>query len=373
MKFALALFDWFPHGGLQRDCRRIAESLCRRGAEVDIVCMSQQGPVPPGCTVIMPSLKNGTRVGQRRAFADFLKARNNKEHYDAVLGFNRMPGLDYYFAADTCFAWKAFRERSWLYRLSPRSRQYLAFEKAVFDSAGKASLFMLSPLQKSEYLAFYPEAAQRMIDVPPGIERNRMAGENAAEERQQFRQEFDLSDEQLLVLQVGTGYPVKGVDRSLKAVASLPDELRSRTRFFIIGADRHGRYEKLAEQLGIGAYVTFMEGRNDLPRFYQGADLLLQPSRKESAGMVLLEAVVAGLPVLTTSTCGYAFHVTEADAGRVLDEPFEQAALNQALPDMLQSENRDKWRSNGIAYGKDGDFYEMPERIADIVLGGAGA
>jgi UDP-glucose:(heptosyl)LPS alpha-1,3-glucosyltransferase len=45
---------------------------------------------------------------------------------------------------------------------------------------------------------------------------------------------------------------------------------------------------------------------------------------------VLLEALVAGLPVLTTAVCGYAHYMVEADAGLVVPEPFEQACLDQS-------------------------------------------
>ena len=368
MKFALVLFDWFPHGGLQRDCRHIAESLQRAGAQVSIIAMSWQGEVPEGIERVLHSPSGLTRVARRRAFAAFIKEHCHVQAYDAVFGFNRLPGLDYYFAADTCFAWKAYHERAWWYRLSSRTRQYLAFERAVFGEGGKAVLFMLSPLQKEEYARCYPSSVERMIDVPPGIDRNRCAGNDADEVRRNFRNEFGLSEETLLILQVGTGYPVKGLDRSLKAIAALPDSLKSRVRFFVIGSDQHGRYMKLASSLGIAACVTFLEGRNDLPRFYQGADFLLQPSRKESAGMVLLEAVVAGLPVLTTASCGYAFHVEQSGAGRVVPEPFKQETLNGELAFMLQSDEKARWRSNGIAYGQAGDFYDMPDRVATILM-----
>ena len=368
MNIALVLFDWFAHGGLQRDCRRIGESLVARDARVDILCMNRDGDIPEGMLLIQAANARGNSVTARRKFTAFLKRHLAQRAYDAVIGFNRVPGLDYYFAADTCFAWKARHERGFFYRLAPRSRQYLAFEKAVFGANSPTRLFMLSPLQKKEYLACYPGAADRMTDIPPGIAKDRMAPDDAAEIRRQFREAFAIADDELLLLQVGSTHPVKGVDRTLLAMAALPQSLRSRTRLFVLGDDKRGRHTKQAGALGIAERVSFLPGRNDLPRFYQGADLLLQPSRKESAGMAILEGIVAGLPVLATATCGYAFHVEKADAGRVITEPFSQAVLNEALASMLDGRDRPRWRENGIAYGRTGDFYAMPDRVADRVL-----
>ncbi len=368
MKIALVLFNWFPHGGLQRDCLGIANSLVKKGIEVDVICMSWEGSVPEGINRVIPSFEAKNKVAARKGFAEFVLQVTAEEDYLTVLGFNRLPGLDYYFAADTCFAWKANRERNWLYRLAPRSRQYLAFEEAVFGPQSDTKIFMLSPGQKDEYLACYPKSGKRMINIPPGIEKNRMAAGDAPELRQSLRYEFGIADQQLLVLQVGSGFPIKGVERSLAALASLPEELGSRTRLFIIGRDDSQRYEKMAENFGIAANVTFFKSRDDLPRFYQGADLLLHPSVKESAGMVLLEAIVAGLPVLTTASCGYAFHVRQAQAGVVITDPFSQQALNEALQKMLQSKDKSHWRNNGIAYGQAQNLYDMPDAVASLLL-----
>ena len=352
MKAALVLFNWFPHGGLQRDCLAIANSLVKKGLEVDVICMSWEGSVPERINRVIPSFEVKNKVAARKAFAEFVLQMTAEENYVLVLGFNRLPGLDYYFAADTCFAWKASRERSWLYQLAPRSRQYLAFEEAVFGPQSDTKILILSPGQKKEYLACYPRAGNRMINIPPGIERNRMAGEDAAELRQSLRHEFGIGDEQLLVLQVGSGFPIKGVERSLAALASLPKALKDKTRLFIIGRDNSQNYEKIAAKKGIASQVSFFKSRDDLPRFYQGADILLHPSVKESAGMVLIEAIVAGLPVLTTASCGYAFHVRQAQAGVVISEPFSQQTLNETLQKMLESDDKNRWRNNGITYGQ---------------------
>jgi len=372
MKVALVLFDWFAHGGLQRDCRRIGESLSDRGADVDVLCMSRDGEVPPALHCIEAPAMNSSKVTSRKAFARFVAQQRDANAYDVVVGFNRLPGLDYYFAADTCFAWKAARERHLFYRWAPRSRQYLAFEQAVFGPGSKTRVFMLSPMQKAEYLACYPQCEVRLLDVPPGIARDRMAPADADTVRQHWRCEFGLSESDLVVLQVGTGYPVKGVDRSLAAIAALPEALRSRVQFFLLGSDPRYRYATEAARLGMAAQLHILAGRDDLPRFYQGADLLLQPSQKESAGMVLLESIVAGLPVLTTATCGYAFHVEQAQAGVVLPEPFTQQSMNDALASILAAD-KSAWREHGIAYGRQGDFYAMPDHVAQIILAGHGA
>jgi UDP-glucose:(heptosyl)LPS alpha-1,3-glucosyltransferase len=203
--------------------------------------------------------------------------------------------------------------------------------------------------------------------LPPGISKDRMASANKAEIRAGFRREFGLGDDNILLLSVGSGFDMKGFDRGLIAVAALPEELRARVRVFVVGQDRPGPVKRLIQRLGIADIVTLFQGRDDIPRFLQGADFLLHPARHENTGTIIVEAIVAGLPVLATATCGYAFHIEQAQAGLVVPAPFRQATLNATLQEMLRSGNWDTWSGNGIAYGHAEDLYSLHERAAAYI------
>lgn len=115
--------------------------------------------------------------------------------------------------------------------------------------------------------------------------------------------------------------------------------------------------------------MSILSGRDDIPRFLQGADLLIHPAYNENTGTVLLEAVVAGLPVLTSAACGYAHYIEEAAAGHVVPLPFEQDHLNRTLADMLaDAAARRQWRASGLEWAERADIYSQSERAADIIL-----
>ena len=169
-------------------------------------------------------------------------------------------------------------------------------------------------------------------------------------------------------MQIGSGFKTKGLDRSLKALAALPAELKARTRLIAIGQDEPRPFLVQIRQLGLADRVEILKGRDDIPRFLLGADLLIHPAYNENTGTVLLEAVVAGLPVLTTAACGYAHYIEEANAGSVIPLPFAQAALEARLAAMLfDREARRQWSANGLAFAAHADLYSMPERATDII------
>ena len=239
----------------------------------------------------------------------------------------------------------------------------------MFGPGSRAEILLISALQQPLFIDHYGTPANRFHLLPPGIAHDRRAPANAAEIRKEFRREFGLNDDDLLLIQIGSGFKTKGLDRSLKAFASLPSALKARSRLIAIGQDEPRPFERQILALGLEKQVSILNGRDDVTRFLLGADLLIHPAYNENTGTVLLEAVVAGLPVLTTAVCGYAHYIEEAGAGHVIPAPFEQGELDRTLAAMLaDTEARRQWHTNGLAFAGQADIYSMPEQAADIIL-----
>lgn len=370
MKLAFVLFKYFPFGGLQRNFMQIAETCRERGHEIRVYTLSWQGDAPPDFEIVIAPVKAMANHKRYERFVDWMRDDLARRPVDRVVGFNKLPGLDVYYCADPCYEDKARTQRNPLYRLTPRYRHFAAFERSVFGKDNHATILMLSPAQQALFVRHYGTPAGRFRLLPPGISQDRRAPGNAAEIRAEFRAEFSLSDDDLLLVQIGSGFKTKGLDRSLRALAGLPVELKRRVRLIAIGQDEPRPFERQIRALGLGRQVTIFKGRDDIPRFLLGADLLIHPAYNENTGNVLLEAVVAGLPVLTTAACGYAHYIEDADAGRVVPLPFEQSTLDRTLAAMLADDAaRRRWASNGLDFADRADLYSRPQRAADIILG----
>ncbi len=371
MRLAFCLYKYFPFGGMQRNFLRIARACLARGHSVRVYVLDWQGDQADDIEIVHVPVKALSNTRRYKKFSRWLAHDLNKRPVDRVVGFNKMPGLDVYYAGDPCFAEKAQQLRGLLYRFSPRYRHFMAYERAVFAPESHTRILMMSQVQMPMFISHYGTPEHRFHLLPPGISRDRCAPPDREARRAHFRREHQLAEDHLLILQIGSGFRIKGVDRSLAAMASLPRELRERTRLFVIGQDNASAYESQARQLGIAESVVFFKGRDDIPDFLLGSDVLIHPAYNENTGNVLLEAAVAGLPVLVTSICGFARYISEADAGIVVSStPFDQQTLNNALATMLFDPHaRTRWSDNGIAFGRDADIYAMPERAADVILG----
>ena len=367
MNLCFLIYHYFPYGGQQRDFMRIASSCLEHGHQVTVFTLRWQGEVPDQMKVNLVPVKSARRLKLYQHFSEWVEEKIQAESFDLVIGFNKMPNLDVYFAADSCFAEKAENQRGAYYKFTPRYRHFMAFEKAVFGSGSRTQVMVLSELQRKAYTDYYPDCEARLHEVPPGIGEDRRGGSRDPQLRESIRTELSIAADEKLLLQVGSGFKIKGVDRALHALASLPESLRTQCRYVLVGQGKPSRFLRLARKLGLGNRVVVLDGRDDIPRFFAGADLLLHPAYQESAGYTLLEAAIAGLPVLTTASCGYAFHIEQAGAGEVCAEPFQQKELNQRLQSMLERLGEADWSQNGLAYGKNPALYSLGKVAVEFI------
>jgi len=369
MKLAFVIFKYFPYGGAQRDMLRIARDCAARGHEVRIYTGQWRGDPPgEGIEVVLLPVSGGLNHRRHRRLIEAITARLRADEPDLVVGFNRMPGLDVYYAADPCFIERAHAERGWLYRLTGRYRFFAACERAVMGREGSCHILLLTARERSIYQRWYHSPDARFHVLLPNIPLDDFSGIDRSEARDAVRAEFGLPDSATVILMVGSAFVRKGLDRAIRAVAALPRSLRTDTWLLAVGEDRPNAMVALAQRLGVEDRLILTSGRSDVPRLMMGSDLLVHAARSELAGLVLIEAMTAGLPVLVTDVCGYAEHVAAAGAGLVLPSPFDQRQMDQALARMLASpQERAQWGEAGRRYTADIAARRSPTLEAELL------
>ncbi|MGI9328217.1 MAG: glycosyltransferase family 4 protein [Pseudomonadales bacterium] len=370
----MTLFKYFPYGGLQRDFMGVAQRALAAGYRVRVYVLSWEAELAPELqnnpdfhlqVIEVPGVLNHVRY---RRFAQQMHEHLKLFPVECLIGFNKMPGLDAYYAADTCYEHKAQEMRPAYYRHTARYRHFADFERAVFAEEASTFVFLITETQRQQFQQHYHTPDARLALLPPSVSADRRRPHNWAQVRAEFRRDFGYSEAENLLLLVGSGFITKGLDRAIFALASLPSELRNNTRLLVVGQDAPGPFESLAEERGIADRLSIFSGRDDVPRFLQGVDLMVHPAVLESGGIVLLEALIAGLPVLTTASCGFAHYVSEAGGGEVLPEPFNQQLLNERLLALLCDDDlRQRYRDAGVQFATRADRFDMPTQLLATV------
>jgi glycosyltransferase involved in cell wall biosynthesis len=162
--------------------------------------------------------------------------------------------------------------------------------------------------------------------------------------RQELREELGTDREMVVILQASRLERWKGQTVHLEALGQLKS-LSAWEAWFAGGPQRPaedaylGELKRRADELGIGERVKFLGQRTDVPRLMAAADVYCQPNTgPEPFGIVFIEALHAGLPVVT-SNIGGAAEIVTPDCG-ILCPPGDVRAVADALRELITDLDR---------------------------------
>ena len=218
------------------------------------------------------------------------------------------------------------KARSRISEREPEPR--IAAERAIARQADR--IVVASRNERELLVRYYDADANRIAVVPCGVN----LGMFQPIDKDEARKQLGLSDDDQILLFVGRIEPLKGVDILLGAAAQLESE--SDCFVLVIGGDRNARagemahLRDLAAELGIAERVSFLGAvdHERLPLFYSAADICVVPSFYESFGLVALEAMACGTPVVASRVGGLSVAVRDGETGYLIPwrcpEPFAE-------------------------------------------------
>lgn len=163
----------------------------------------------------------------------------------------------------------------------------------------------------------------------------------------QCRKELDLPTEHRVVGVVGNLYPVKGHQY---LIASIPAVLAKcpKTTFIFAGRGQlEAELKDQAHQLGIDGHVRFLGLRQDIPRILAVLDVFVLPSLSEGLSMAILEAMVAGKPVIATDVGGNPELVEDGGTGCLVPPKDSQALADRLVFLLTNSARASQFGKNG--------------------------
>jgi D-inositol-3-phosphate glycosyltransferase len=193
----------------------------------------------------------------------------------------------------------------------------LAIEKQLVRTSDR--IIASTEREKGELMRHYSAPPENIGVVPCGVNLDLFRPVDKAKARQQLG--FNQNDR--IVLYVGRFSPLKRIDRLLAAMTYL--QHIQPLKVVIIGGDGRNepesqKLQRLSKELGVQNAVAFA-GRveqEDLPPYYSAADVLVVPSQHESFGLVALESLACGTPVVATNVGAMEVIVREGETGCVL-------------------------------------------------------
>ncbi len=165
----------------------------------------------------------------------------------------------------------------------------------------------------------------------------------------QCKKELDLPTGDQIVGVVGNLYPVKGHQYLIAAIPAVLDKCPDTTFIFAGRGQLEVELKEQVQQLGIDGKVRFLGLRQDIPRILAVLDVFALPSLSEGLSMAILEAMVAGKPVIATDVGGNPELVENAKTGYLVPSQSSQA-LADRLISLLTN------RERALEFGKIGQL-----------------
>ena len=219
-------------------------------------------------------------------------------------------------------------------------RAYYAFlaglERRIYTNP-KVSLAVVSPRTATLLKEYFRR--QDVHVIPNGVDTAQFSpsARLALRAKARLRRNFQQSD--FVLLLVGNDWRVKGLETIFNAMSALRD-----LPILVIAAgdDSPDSYRETARSLGILERCRFERPRDDVLDFYAAADLYVSPSREDSFGMPVAEAIACGLPAITSILAGISSLLHDGVDSFILRDPHDAKTLATMIRTLYQ---KAEWRS----------------------------
>jgi D-inositol-3-phosphate glycosyltransferase len=236
----------------------------------------------------------------------------------------------------------------------------------------------------AQFQWLYKAETRRVSVIPPGVDTTHFY----PIDRDEAVEFVGAPEDKDMLLFVGRIQPLKGIDTLLKAVARLAEKGvlgRHPICLAVLGGElaeseddrsaEMARLQAMRESLGLDDIVTFL-GRRDqdtLQYYYSAAKVVVVPSHYESFGLVALEAMACGTPVVASETGGLAFLVRDGETGFHVPAADAEALADRLLRLLDDELLHSRMSQQAAAYAKSYDWSIIADKIIRLyegVLGG---
>jgi UDP-glucose:(heptosyl)LPS alpha-1,3-glucosyltransferase len=342
-------------GGAEAYLQRLAAGVTEAGYQVRLYT-SGEWPVDMWNFGPIVQLNATASTG----FADELQKIEPRRDCDVLMSLERIWRCDVYRAGDGV-------HRAWLERrnemagalqklsrlLNRKHSATLSLEESLFGKGGAGRVIANSRMVKEEITRHYGYPAEKIEVVYNGVPLG--ARQRNDQDRAKTRESLGLAENDVAVLFAGSGWERKGLRFAIEALERAAGSLR------LLVAGRGDNRECSSSR------VHFLGVVREMPALYAAADIFLLPTIYDPFSNACLEALAAGLPVITTRANGFSEIIENARHGTIIDDPRNIDAIAQALGFWWDPARRAQAHLDNVALAAEYDISANVTRTLEVL------
>lgn len=244
-------------------------------------------------------------------------------------------------------------------------RAVIAIERRLMRDGAASCFLPVSTIAMEAFRREYSTLRGQWQVVHPGVDVARFSTPDRVACRADIRGRYGIGETDILLLFVGMNFEVKGLDTIIAALAKARTARpEANIRLLVVGRGDEGKYRRMAQSLGVVEAVTFAGTQVDgLERYYRAADIFIMLSKFDTFGMVVLEAMAAGLPAIVSPNVGAKDLVEEGVNGFILSEHQDADAAADRIVLLSDTARRE---TMGIAAAQSAALHDW-EKLAEKI------
>ena len=249
-------------------------------------------------------------------------------------------------------------------RLNLKQQHALRLERALLRGAEGPVVVAISDYVVRQLKRHYDVPDARIRKIYNGVDPDPTPADERARHREAIRREFGIAEADCLVLSIAHNFRLKGIRQWMEALRLLVSRGVTKVRSLVIGRGDSARWHELARRMGIMRHLTFVGPSERIREFHHAGDVLVHPTFYDPCSRVVLEAMVAGLPCVTTRWDGASEMIEDGISGFVLDDPRDITAIADRVDRLGSVELR---RRMGGAASAVAERVEMVRHAAEMM------
>ncbi|MES1939152.1 glycosyl transferase group 1 [Salinisphaera sp. T5B8] len=312
-------------GGTERITSSVFDALAEDDVEWVVLTRRWGGELPANVKVIECRPFAIGRRWRLQAFVRALESQLSTLSVDFIQSQVHLPQVDIFRADGGVHAeWLDQRRRGaeplsrWWRRFGGYHRDKLRMEQQMYASDQLKAVICNSYMVRDDIRRRFPDCRAKLWVIENGIDVAYFKrDESAIDIGRRTRAELGIPEDAPVFLCVGSGFERKGVKTAIAALAKTD----ARAHLVVVGRDsRMGAYQRMARAHGVDARTHFTGSQDDVRPYFWAADALVHPALYEAFGIVIAEAMAAGLPVIASERTGAArAMVAGPETGCLLD------------------------------------------------------